>query len=103
MTASRAHLYPTLGVLLERAAGDLHPAVRARRGESEVGSEVGWRRALDGWTIERARARSSASVDGAVRAIKITPRASRAVTGVDARDDVLGGIARDDVRRRAAI
>jgi hypothetical protein len=58
---------------------------------------------LDGWTIERSDERSSASVDGAVRAIKITPRASRAVTGVDARDDVLGGIARDDVRRRAAI
>ena len=61
------------------------------------------------WTVgrsnDRTRARSSASVDGAVRAIKITPRAraSRAVTGVDARDDVLGGIARDDVRRRAAI
>ena len=58
------------------------------------------------WTVgrsnDRTRARSSASVDGAVRAIKIT-RASRAVTGVDARDDVLGGIARDDVRRRAAI
>ena len=52
---------------------------------------------------DRTLARSSASVDGAVRAIKITPRASRAVTGVDARDDVLGGIARDDVRRRAAI
>ena len=56
---------------------------------------------LDDRTIGRARGR--ASVDGAVRAIKITPRASRAVTGVDARDDVLGGIARDDVRRRAAI
>jgi hypothetical protein len=59
------------------------------------------------WTVgrsnDRTRARSSASVDGAVRAMKFTPRASRAVTGVDARDDVLGGIARDDVRRRAAI
>ena len=57
------------------------------------------------WTVgrsnDRTRARSSASVDGAVRAIKISP--SPAVTGVDARDDVLGGIARDDVRRRAAI
>jgi hypothetical protein len=58
---------------------------------------------LDGWTIERSDARAVERVDGAVRAIKITPRASRAVTGVDARDDVLGGIARDDVRRRAAI
>jgi hypothetical protein len=57
---------------------------------------------LDGWTIERSDARAVERV-GAVRAIKITPRASRAVTGVDARDDVLGGIARDDVRRRAAI
>lgn len=55
------------------------------------------------WTVGRSNDRTSASVDGAVRAIKITPRASRAVTGVDARDDVLGGIARDDVRRRAAI
>jgi hypothetical protein len=75
----------------------------ARGAGSEVGSEVGWRRALDGWTIERSDARAVERVDGAVRAIKITPRASRAVTGVDARDDVLGGIARDDVRRRAAI
>jgi len=56
------------------------------------------------WTVGRSNDRTRArSVDGAVRAIKITPRASRAVTGVDARDDVLGGIARDDVRRRAAI
>ena len=54
-------------------------------------------------TVGRSNDRTRASVDGAVRAIKITPRASRAVTGVDARDDVLGGIARDDVRRRAAI
>ena len=62
---------------------------------------VGAERRTVGRSNDRTRARSSASVDGAVRAIKITRE--RAVTGVDARDDVLGGIARDDVRRRAAI
>jgi hypothetical protein len=80
----------------------------ARGAGSEVGSEVGSElvgaeRRTVGRSNDRTRATARASVDGAVRAIKITPRASRAVTGVDARDDVLGGIARDDVRRRAAI
>ena len=57
------------------------------------------------WTVGRSndRTRAVERVGRRRGAIKITPRASRAVTGVDARDDVLGGIARDDVRRRAAI